>query len=380
MYLYLNSTATGNFPVVKNNIEEQTVKIDEKNINVSPSASEIAAKLSKEQLEAIAVNVLLNNRNQENNFKDELNTIRDDLYKFQAYNAYNVAKLKHQIGRCCEKPIINVEKQILNALNDANFLGKQNGFNNYLRSLFTAKTELEIILRNLTQNLHDSFNNLVKDNSKILMSEVADKVKQQSLIGNYELPSDKHIHKIVKNVLKIYDADRTGLVDYALESMGGQVLTTRCTENYQSGKAVVSVLGIPLWYPVNSPRTVITPELNPGQCWAFQNFPGFLVIKLSHFVKIDAFSMEHVSKLLVPNEKIDSAPKEFEVYGLLDEDDKSPVLLGRYIYDYDGESLQYFSVENVEQVYNIVELRILSNHGHPNYTCLYRFRVHGQTV
>lgn len=30
--------------------------------------------------------------------------------------------------------------------------------------------------------------------------------------------------------------------------------------------------------------------------------------------------------------------------------------------------------------FQIVELRILSNWGHPEYTCLYRFRVHGEPV
>ena len=28
--------------------------------------------------------------------------------------------------------------------------------------------------------------------------------------------------------------------------------------------------------------------------------------------------------------------------------------------------------------YQVVELRILTNWGHPEYTCIYRFRVHGE--
>lgn len=31
---------------------------------------------------------------------------------------------------------------------------------------------------------------------------------------------DEHIRKVVKEVLRIYDADKTGQVDYALESAG----------------------------------------------------------------------------------------------------------------------------------------------------------------
>lgn len=33
-----------------------------------------------------------------------------------------------------------------------------------------------------------------------------------------------------------------------------------------------------------------------------------------------------------------------------------------------------------ERAFQIVELRISSNWGHPEYTCLYRFRVHGEPV
>lgn len=32
--------------------------------------------------------------------------------------------------------------------------------------------------------------------------------------------SDEHIRKVVKEVLRIYDADKTGQVDYALETAG----------------------------------------------------------------------------------------------------------------------------------------------------------------
>ena len=51
--------------------------------------------------------------------------------------------------------------------------------------------------------------------------------------------------------------DGTGVPDYALESVGGSVVTTRCTETYTQYASVVSIMGIPLWYQTPSPRTVI---------------------------------------------------------------------------------------------------------------------------
>ncbi len=80
-----------------------------------------------------------------------------------------------------------------------------------------------------------------------------------------------------------------------------------------------------------------------------------------------------------PTGKIDSAPKEFEVYGYLhSENDQEPLFLGKYVYDQSGDPLQFFYIMHPpEEIFYFIELRILSNHGNPNYTCLYRFRVHG---
>lgn len=61
--------------------------------------------------------------------------------------------------------------------------------------------------------------------------------------------------------------------------------------------------------------------------------------------------------------------------------DRDAVLFGNYEFSAsdDAASLQYFPVINKEisQPYQIIEVRIESNHGSPKYTCLYRFRVHG---
>lgn len=66
--------------------------------------------------------------------------------------------------------------------------------------------------------------------------------------------------------------------------------------------------------------------------------------------------------------------------GLDHEKDQDPVLFGEYEYRDNGGALQYFAVQNVDirRPFEIVELRIETNHGQPDYTCLYRFRVHGK--
>lgn len=88
----------------------------------------------------------------------------------------------------------------------------------------------------------------------------------------------------------------------------------RCTENYYSHAAQISIFGIPLWHQKNTPRTVITPSVNPGDCWAFQGFPGYLLLKLNAYVYVTGFTMEHIPKTLSANGKIESAPKFFTVW------------------------------------------------------------------
>ncbi|XP_071815008.1 uncharacterized protein [Apostichopus japonicus] len=186
------------------------------------------------------------------------------------------------------------------------------------------------------------------------------------------------IKGIVYGILNQYSADKTGMVDYALESAGGSVVSTRCSETFTSKTALLSIFGIPLWYVTNSPRTVLQPDVNPGNCWAFKGAVGFLVIQLSDTIKPTYFTMEHIPKSLSPTGNITSAPRNFSVWSLKDEHDIDGVLLGEYMYDDEGYPVQVFSVQNVEiKPTMMVELKIHSNYGSLEYTCLYRFRVHG---
>ncbi|KAM9746612.1 SUN domain-containing protein 1 isoform 8-T10 [Menidia menidia] len=191
--------------------------------------------------------------------------------------------------------------------------------------------------------------------------------------------TEEHVKLIVQNALKLYSQDRTGQVDYALESGGGSILSTRCSETYETKTALMSLFGLPLWYFSQSPRVVIQPDVYPGNCWAFKGSQGYLVIRLSLRILPTSFCVEHIPKALSPTGNITSAPQNFTVFGLDDEYQEEGKLLGQYKYEEDGESLQVFPVqEKNDKAFQIIEVRVLSNWGHPEYTCLYRFRVHGE--
>ncbi|XP_032869057.1 SUN domain-containing protein 2-like [Amblyraja radiata] len=169
----------------------------------------------------------------------------------------------------------------------------------------------------------------------------------------------KEVKSIVEQALKLYSADRVGLVDYALESAGGSVIHTRCSETLETKTALLSLFGFPLWYQSRSPRAVIQPEVHPGNCWPFKGSQGFVVIELAEWIWPTAFTLEHIPRSISLGRSISSAPQDFSVYGLDDENQAEGVLLGKYTYNEEGDSIQTFEVQNKDApAYKVIELRV----------------------
>ncbi|KAG5306933.1 SUN2 protein, partial [Acromyrmex insinuator] len=190
--------------------------------------------------------------------------------------------------------------------------------------------------------------------------------------------SPETVRNMVKNELQTYDADKTGRTDYALESSGGAILSIRDTEPYSTGAPVLNLFGIPLCQQQNTPRAMIQTGVLPGECWAFKGSSGSVVIRLLGHVHVSGVSLEHISSLISPTGETATAPKDFSVWGLSDLDDKKPFSFGSFMYDNTGSPLQYFEVQNrVKKAYDIIEVKVHSNSGNPEYTCIYRIRVHG---
>lgn len=219
----------------------------------------------------------------------------------------------------------SVRRTIINILGfagDSDFTD-ENVLRQWIDHTFVAKSYFEDHLNNLELRLNEAFLKAIDKNAGTLMDDINEQLKNQIKLNiQHEQSAFKigtglsvdDIKRIVREILAVYDADKTGLVDYALESAGGEILSTRCTENYRARSAEISIFGIPIWYPNNTPRTVISPAISPGECWAFQGFPGFLVIKLNNFIRVTGFTIEHIPKANAPNGIIDSAPNNFTVW------------------------------------------------------------------
>ncbi len=185
---------------------------------------------------------------------------------------------------------------------------------------------------------------------------------------------------LIDKALALFAADRIGRPDFALESAGGSVVGTRCTQTYTDRPAVFSLFGVPLFRMSRSPRTVIQPALFPGECWAFRGAKGQLVVRLASDIQVTAFTLEHIPKSLSPNGRIDSAPRRFLMKGLASEADYIGTVLGEFEYLDNDQPLQTFEVAPPLRIFRYIEMQILSNHGHAEYTCVYRLRVHGATI
>jgi hypothetical protein len=146
----------------------------------------------------------------------------------------------------------------------------------WLGHLFVSRSELEERLLTATKLAGggtESQEELVTRITERIRAEISQNATTRgAATANATTAAMTHeeVLRIVQAALVQYDADKTGQFDYALETAGGSVVSTRCTETYVQKTALYSIFGIPVWYPSNNPRTIIQPGVQPGQCWAFK--------------------------------------------------------------------------------------------------------------
>ncbi|PLW07840.1 hypothetical protein PCANC_25799 [Puccinia coronata f. sp. avenae] len=129
----------------------------------------------------------------------------------------------------------------------------------------------------------------------------------------------------------------------------------------------------------SSPDTILMSDLSVGTCWPFHGMTGTVAIQLSRTIWVDGITIGHVSNALAYD--IRTAPKVFELWGLdpTKEDEEGSLLL-RSTYRIDStRNIQEFSVpQDKSKLLSQVLLKIKSNHGNPNVTCVYRVQIHGR--
>ncbi|EJD54540.1 hypothetical protein AURDEDRAFT_179676 [Auricularia subglabra TFB-10046 SS5] len=262
--------------------------------------------------------------------------------------------------------------------------------------------------------------NNVKPGAKPVTIRASDGTDVTGFIGN-----------LVERAVGRLQRDSVGRADYAQLSAGGRVvpkLTTPTLAAHPSNwrrrvAGWVTGYGYAQGHP---PVMALHHDITLGHCWPFDGHEGSLGVLLARPVVVDAVTVDHVPRELAFESGANrAAPRMMEVWGLVDgADNRAKVLAflqaqdeqhakaaaaaeerglppppplyetlekqrtGAYVrlgsFEYDINSPQHIQtfpvrpeVVALEIDFGIVVLRIRDNWGHPDFTCLYRFRVHG---
>jgi SUN domain-containing protein 1/2 len=217
------------------------------------------------------------------------------------------------------------------------------------------------------------------------------------------------VNDLVSSTIPKYPKDVLGLQDFALASGGARVVPSLTSRSYEYTRSAAIALH---------------HELSPGSCWSFVGSRGRLGVKLSRSVFISHVTIDHVAKEVALDMR--SAPREMELWGLVEgvnsarkveswlqgrqrrmsqaaegeEITPSPqdhiwvypeesangdnyIQISSFTYDiHSATNIQTFTVSpevlDLKLHFRLVVLLVKSNWGSDKYTCLYRFRVHGE--
>eukprot|EP00611_Tribonema_gayanum_P010256 TRINITY_DN2021_c0_g1_i2.p1 TRINITY_DN2021_c0_g1~~TRINITY_DN2021_c0_g1_i2.p1 ORF type:complete len:301 (+),score=34.82 TRINITY_DN2021_c0_g1_i2:491-1393(+) len=170
--------------------------------------------------------------------------------------------------------------------------------------------------------------------------------------------------------------------DYAWRAAGGQVVQKRGLTSATHTRTLLErwQLALGMEAGVGGPNEAISSDNSLSACWGMDGQSGQLTVKLAIAIRVDAITLEHASAQISPDRS--SAPKTFHLLGLVDES-AQPVPLLQGEYDLSASPQQLFRVPvgpYSQTAFSIVTLKVLDNHGKPEYTCIYRLQVHGREL
>ncbi|KAM5245668.1 sperm-associated antigen 4 protein [Ctenodactylus gundi] len=183
--------------------------------------------------------------------------------------------------------------------------------------------------------------------------------------------------RVAKLVFQRLNEDFVQKPDYALSSVGASIDLQKTSQDYEDTNTGYFGHFFSYWNYARPPTVILEPNVFPGNCWAFEGDQGQVVIQLPGRVQLSDITLQHPPPSVAHMRGANSAPREFAVYGL-QVDDKTEVFLGKFTFDVKKSEIQTFHLQNdPPTAFPKVKIQILSNWGHPRFTCLYRVRAHG---
>ncbi|KAJ1175454.1 hypothetical protein NDU88_000742 [Pleurodeles waltl] len=167
------------------------------------------------------------------------------------------------------------------------------------------------------------------------------------------------------------------IADYALKSARANIVRSRTSKGYKKNLARMRWHNFALWSFTSNPEVILEPDVHPGNCWPFSSDQSQILVKLTEKFQPAAVTLHHIAMAIPRLAEISSAPKDFAIYGLNEEAEENGTFLGQFTYNSEGEPVQIFPLEvKKTDTFQYIRLKVLSNWGNPDYTCIYRFRVH----
>uniref|UniRef100_A0A1B6IL46 SUN domain-containing protein n=1 Tax=Homalodisca liturata TaxID=320908 RepID=A0A1B6IL46_9HEMI len=246
------------------------------------------------------------------------------------------------------------------------------------RCVFSNHHSLDVVMKD------DRYSHLDLKIQKIssCMAELAKNIN--ALRGKISKPPEIETKVIAIPPRGIWEELFTSEPDLASAGNFGSVLATPDTTSHieAASLSVFSWLSFNIHLPHYPPQTTIQGLiLEVGDCWAFKGQQGRLVLGLIRPSLLSSVSISHIPFNLSPSGDIISAPKLFQVLVHRSQDLENGITVGEFEYNKAGPWRQKFNLNtDGEETFDIVEFRFLSNHGHPNYTCVYRVHVHGKMI
>ncbi|CAO3644247.1 unnamed protein product [Cunninghamella blakesleeana] len=309
---------------------------------------------------------------------------------------------------------------------------------NALQKIFVSKDDYDVNLSHFLQenqpavekyiqSMMDNWINDQMNDGKLVTKDDLMKSVIHQLMGSWKpfgdpkdaLPNEALavIHGLIDTSLQHYHQDVLNLPDYALALRGGRILPGYTSPTFIKGaKGYFSKWWLKRTRMHPSPLLAITPNAYyAGHCWPMDGDQGSLGIHLSEPISITNVTLEYPSQNVL-NYKMSSAPREMELWGLKKingysliskdkkkmnihdqlkklnqpfenhqqkEDHMNAIYLGSFIYDIkqSPSSIQTFQLDHTNHpIFEGAVLRVLSNWGNEDHTCIYRIRIHGNVA
>ncbi|XP_054429399.1 sperm-associated antigen 4 protein isoform X1 [Pteronotus mesoamericanus] len=258
-----------------------------------------------------------------------------------------------------------------------------------IRFLLTAVSLLSLFLTALWWGLLYLVPPLENETEMLTLSEYHERVRTQGQqLQQLQAELDKlhremssvraaNSERVAKLVFQRLNEDFVQKPDYALSSVGASIDLEKTSRDYEDENTAYFWNRFSFWNYARPPTVILEPDVFPGNCWAFEGDQGQVVIRLPGRVQLSDITLQHPPPSVAHTGGANSAPRNFAVYGL-QADDETEVFLGKFTFDVEKSEIQTFHLQNdPPAAFPKVKIQILSNWGHPHYTCLYRVRAHG---